>query len=926
MPSGASAGPSAVPMVLALVLALAALALTDQIGQGSQVVPSPKKEINHTTFHLPDGFLPYIYIISHTQLKAIMTFDFNNELFDFDNTDSFLNSIAYEPFPGPGPAGAGAGAGPEFGAGDFGQFNEFGGDFGTFANDSGTESNVQTSSVSSNNNSTGVTPLSQNLMSSTSTSPAVDPKAGQYTGQYMANGQYNIGSQFTSTGMGDIRGMDDIPIKQEYGLGDIIPGNTGDIREREDSSDEDKRTEFAGKITKPRRDKTSHNQIERKYRTNINSKIMMLRDAVPALRIASGGSSLKVEDLEGLTPALKLNKASVLTKATEYIHHLEKKNDMLMQQNRHLQRLIQQANAVPPSQAQQVSPQISPQMVPQNMPNMQQNMHNVQHNVQHNVLNLQHRRNQNQNVPETNSYTNSVYNVQQPIQNKPNKYLLGGMAAVVGTSLFGGPDSDFRGLSAVPFMPYSFSHPSPVVLHLWSLVKVGLFVTCLGNLILPGLFDSKPKKTTQSKNFLLSWVLVSLGLAVPETIDPERKELIMAMLLGKDSVNAWSLLADYMYLSSCESTFENCTLNLLVGCMIQKRYPVIGQFLNINMNLKASLVKNLDYTGTSQSVARMNKLVKVDGVSMFQSDFLISRLNNLMSQANINTGITQDTNYLKYIEIYTHHKDDLYDLITSWRVLELINELTLEYLSNLTIDKEDQLSKNNKLFKQVNKLSELTSETGDMEIQKIFKTFKTVLLPNTNAPELMVCTREKVNDTITKFNLLMNGQELTDGEISDSEAETKSDSTQSGVTVAPTNIKTHKKLLNSLNVVDQDQFLILTCGMIVYYYNENHHDEAFKLLHHLKFEKDQVPLSLLSFTALINVIELLVSKPNDNDTINGTQKNLDDYNEQLETIIRVLRLWLNDNTLMNDEMRGCISDMVVAKGMILNGSGDSDED
>src|SRR5205823_1824023 len=32
------------------------------------------------------------------------------------------------------------------------------------------------------------------------------------------------------------------------------------------------------------------------------------------------------EDLEGLTPAHKLNKATVLSKATEYIRHLEKRN------------------------------------------------------------------------------------------------------------------------------------------------------------------------------------------------------------------------------------------------------------------------------------------------------------------------------------------------------------------------------------------------------------------------------------------------------------------------------------------------------------------------------------------------------------------------------------------------------------------------
>ncbi|WPG98997.1 Hypothetical protein R9X50_00179900 [Acrodontium crateriforme] len=73
--------------------------------------------------------------------------------------------------------------------------------------------------------------------------------------------------------------------------------------------------------------KTSHNVIEKRYRNNLNDKIVELRNSVPSLR-AMGRSSGKgpTEDLEGLTPAHKLNKATVMGKATEYIKHLEKRN------------------------------------------------------------------------------------------------------------------------------------------------------------------------------------------------------------------------------------------------------------------------------------------------------------------------------------------------------------------------------------------------------------------------------------------------------------------------------------------------------------------------------------------------------------------------------------------------------------------------
>ncbi|KAK9374830.1 uncharacterized protein V1513DRAFT_458489 [Lipomyces chichibuensis] len=90
-----------------------------------------------------------------------------------------------------------------------------------------------------------------------------------------------------------------------------------------------------GKITKPK--KTAHNMIEKRYRTNLNDKIAALRDCVPALRCAVAGSfDDEVEDLDGLAPANKLNKATVLTKATEYIIHLQQRNAQLQRENKAL--------------------------------------------------------------------------------------------------------------------------------------------------------------------------------------------------------------------------------------------------------------------------------------------------------------------------------------------------------------------------------------------------------------------------------------------------------------------------------------------------------------------------------------------------------------------------------------------------------------
>lgn len=64
--------------------------------------------------------------------------------------------------------------------------------------------------------------------------------------------------------------------------------------------------------------KTAHNMIEKRYRTNINDKIAALRDSVPSLRIMSKSArgedtTQDREELHGLTPAHKLNKATVGT-------------------------------------------------------------------------------------------------------------------------------------------------------------------------------------------------------------------------------------------------------------------------------------------------------------------------------------------------------------------------------------------------------------------------------------------------------------------------------------------------------------------------------------------------------------------------------------------------------------------------------------
>ena len=71
--------------------------------------------------------------------------------------------------------------------------------------------------------------------------------------------------------------------------------------------------------------KTSHNMIEKRYRLKLNDKILSLRNAVPALRNDTQEDPATLDSIR----ALKLNKGTVLTKATEYIKQLEQEKESL---------------------------------------------------------------------------------------------------------------------------------------------------------------------------------------------------------------------------------------------------------------------------------------------------------------------------------------------------------------------------------------------------------------------------------------------------------------------------------------------------------------------------------------------------------------------------------------------------------------------
>ena len=81
----------------------------------------------------------------------------------------------------------------------------------------------------------------------------------------------------------------------------------------------------------------SHSIVEKRYRTNINDKIADLRKTIPSLRVPTSA--------ESLSAAPKHNKSTVLTKAIEYIHHLEQRNAYLENVNASLRNQAPDTNS-----------------------------------------------------------------------------------------------------------------------------------------------------------------------------------------------------------------------------------------------------------------------------------------------------------------------------------------------------------------------------------------------------------------------------------------------------------------------------------------------------------------------------------------------------------------------------------------------------
>ncbi|RLV89165.1 Transcription factor CPH2 [Spathaspora sp. JA1] len=664
-------------------------------------------------------------------------------------------------------------------------------------------------------------------------------------------------------------------------------------------------------VAKPKtKDKNSHNMIEKKYRTNINSKIVQLRDAVPSLRIAAGTNDVSLADLEGLTPASKLNKASVLTKATEYIKHLENKNAILKEQNFRLQRMIQEANLNPQSMPRMVQQQPIP-LPPQHHPGQQprQQPQSAPHGFGY-YPNQQPFNS----PPQQQGYqfmSSSPEAQHQPQSRQPNRLLLGGMAAVMGTSLFGGSgENDFRSLGALPFshlLPASILNPSALTIQLWNMTKLLLVLGSLASLIIP-IYNqvrtsSKNKKNNNAPNVFIDWLLITFGVKLPNTLSPEKRKLIISHLQG-GARGDWSvLISDYFYLNTCEINFENCFLSLLTGRILQGKYTRFTPIINHHLTMKAGLLMNLQDKSDDKSLKKLNQLIgQVDGISMFGSEDLISRLTNLFEGKLINNGLIDGQNHIKYVELYQELYQDYYGVVLNWRLLEIIHQLNLTYLEEL-----DQEHK--QILEDLTTIEKILDKSSSIYVY--FQMFVCIVDPKRSG-DLFANLRVKVQDSLDRFKAEFEGLDLTDHEIYNTSDEENTDLEDEPVAPPkskPT-LRSQRSLVSSLGLINEEEYIILASCLIQYFTDKP--SQSSRLLFYLK-ESESKQLTLLGFTALITLIQ-------------SFKANNDEDSEVLDILVKNCSEWLKDCQFMDVDLKNGLIKVVVDKGMIISGIEEENED
>ncbi|GEQ69031.1 hypothetical protein JCM33374_g2702 [Metschnikowia sp. JCM 33374] len=700
----------------------------------------------------------------------------------------------------------------------------------------------------------------------------------------------------------------------------------------------------ASKVSKPeRKPKTSHNVIEKKYRTSINSKILELREVVPTLKFATGKARISMADLDGLSPASKLNKASILTKANEYIKHMKKKNKTLQKEIQELQALVNSAEST--TQTVDVSPSATQR-------SFQTSLDAYANYLGHasDCDSLYDRR-----VTYNSSADDGVFSnystfsdmnsrdvSMQPTQNNSNtnqnsntNMFLGGLATLMGSSYIN--DNNFQAMSAMPLFPATLFGQSASATQLISSLRmcvagVGIFMmaySIIGGVQLkPG--KGKERHTPES----VAWVLSVIGIKPRDFFDDQAKKEVTDRLIGANTTSAGSWYKTYFSLRTKESNFETILLQFLVGTVIVKKGLALSNIIALDLKLKKRSLLTAEYSGNNDSLKSLRCLFStIDGLSMFESETFAERLFNLAHRKPISRGIANGENASLFVDSILRNENNLYGILFEWRVLEIIHELTLVYLDLIASTDGVRDEDLGELKSDARKLGQLVN--GSKYLGRQLSYFEMLLSPE-STPEVLQNDRHYILNTLSAVTSSFQEPELTDDElISDDESVEESETSSASIDSEQKDplqlIKHQKSIVCSLNLMNEEKFIVLLSSLISYYSQNEDEEKSLELLNHLKLKESKNSLSLLSFTCLLKLLLSLVQteKEESTETNTSASKNCSDIAAHmssqncliLESLIKVMRSWLNEDNkpvFLTHKLRSELSNLVITRGIALN--------
>ncbi|KAH3663636.1 hypothetical protein OGAPHI_005037 [Ogataea philodendri] len=427
-------------------------------------------------------------------------------------------------------------------------------------------------------------------------------------------------------------------------------------------------------ITKGKKFKSPHNLIEKKYRTNINTKIVELRNCVPALRILVAkennhhtNSSDRVDDydddyegdgytddeekLDGLQPARKLNKATILSKAAEYIKHLEWKNEILMRKNERLLGMLKGHG---------------------NPADMDFSLSSPENDLTHSQTgsSLSSSPNQFSSAP-ANAYPESS----MPFS---NKVLLGGMTCMLGASAFddmAAGSADRKGLFSVPIFAFSTTTSSGSFNSSMLRPFLGLskFLLCLGMIyfyVIVPLLGMKKQEFHPLKTYhrLMSLTATDLERFL-KTTDPSKVYLGLVGLFNLEQ-NPSNLFVKSVYLKKCGELTGSKFLQAQIFDRLGKKYWDEAKDQSKDQKLSL-LLENSSYDALSLQFSKK-----------YEQFDLITQYLHGVNDALLNESLQKLVLYQSVSMKYSKDKSDLLELELTAMKVE-INQL-LERVTKLS--------------------------------------------------------------------------------------------------------------------------------------------------------------------------------------------------------------------------------------------------